>query len=157
LNGLVPVLAARRSLKDTMRMDVTQLQGQDNNPLKFLPSGDAVLQALAAGKLGGFLSLSDAVERGFSDIKAHEVAAMVALQGVVKAMLVKFDPAAIETRDGAGKLFGRGADKAKSWDLFVALHGSLAGRSDETTRRIVNEEFSRAYAEQVRASAGGEP
>ncbi len=154
---MVPVLAARRSLKDALRMEQTQLQGQENNPLKFLPSGDAVVQALMARKLAGFMSLSQAVAQGFRDIKAHEVAAVVSLQAVVKNLIGRFDPAAIETQGGAGKLFGRGVDKGKLWYQFVSLHASLAGKSDETTRKIVNEEFSRAYAEQVQNSGNGDP
>ena len=156
LNGIVPVLAARRSLKDALRMEQTQLQGQDNNPLKFLPSGDDVVQALAARKLAGFMPLAEAVRQGFRDIQAHEVAAVVSLQAVVKTMLERFDPASMENQGQAPRLFGRGADKARLWDQFVATHAAMAGKDDETTRKIVNQEFSRAYAEQVRAAAEGE-
>jgi type VI secretion system FHA domain protein len=149
LNGLVPILGARRSLKDELRIDQTRLQPRENNPLKFLPSGDAVLQALMARDAGGFLPLSKAVREGFEDVRAHEVAAVVALDAVIGNLLGQFDPSAMEQSGTSGKLFGRGPDKAKLWDRFVSLHSSLVGNLEETTRKLVAEEFARAYAQQV--------
>src|ERR1700742_2807896 len=110
---MVPVLAGRRALKDALRMELTQLQGQGNNPLKFLPSGDAVVQAVASRKLSGFMSVPEAVAEGFRDIRAHEVPAVMSLQAVVARMLERFDPAALEARSGSTKLFGKGVDKSK--------------------------------------------
>lgn len=153
--GLVPVLTARRSLKDELRMDQTRLQPKENNPLKFLPSGEAVLQALIDRKLTGFLPLSQAVREGFDDIKAHEVAALVALDAVIKNLLTRFDPASMEAPGASGKLFGRGLDKAKLWDNFVRVHAALSGNLEETTRKLVGEEFARAYAQQVESTRRG--
>jgi type VI secretion system FHA domain protein len=148
VDGLVPVLRARRSLKDELRIDQTRLQARENNPLKFLPSGDAVLQAVIARKLTGFVSLPQAVREGFNDIKAHEVAAIVALEAVIKNLLARFDPNAISGQGGT-RFFGRGPDKAKLWDQFVALHAALCNNPEETTHKLVGEEFARAYAQQV--------
>jgi type VI secretion system protein len=152
LGGLVTVLAARRSLKDTFRIEQTQLQGQNNNPLKFLPAGDAVIEALMAKKLAGFMPLAGAVAQGFRDVQAHEVAAIVSLQSIVRALLDQLDPAAIEERMGATRAFGRGADKAKLWDQFVSLHRTLTEKSSDMASEIVNREFARAYDEQIRAA-----
>jgi type VI secretion system FHA domain protein len=153
--GLVPVLSARRSLKDELRMDQTRLQPKENNPLKFLPSGEAVLQALVDRKLTGFLPLSQAVREGFGDIKAHEVAALVALDAVIKNLLARFDPASFEAPGTSGKLFGRGPDKSKLWENFVRLHAALSGNLEETTRKVVGEEFANAYAKQVALTRNG--
>jgi predicted component of type VI protein secretion system len=46
-------------------------------------------------------------------------------------------------------MFGRGPDKARLWDSFVRLHAALSGNLEETTRKLVGEEFARAYAQQV--------
>ena len=153
--GLVPVLTARRSLKDELRMDQTRLKPKENNPLKFLPSGEAVLQALIDRKLTGFLPLSQAIREGFGDIKAHEVAALVALDAVIKNLLARFDPASMEAPGSGGRLFGRGPDKARLWDNFVRVHTTLSGNLEETTRRLVGEEFARAYAQQVDSARHG--
>jgi len=153
--GLVPVLTARRSLKDELRMDQTRLKPKENNPLKFLPSGEAVLQALIDRKLTGFLPLSQAIREGFGDIKAHEVAALVALDAVIKNLLARFDPASMEVPGASSKLFGRGPDKTKLWDNFVRVHTTLSGNLEETTRKLVGEEFARAYAQQVDAARRG--
>jgi type VI secretion system FHA domain protein len=155
VGGLVPVLSARRSLKDELRMDQTRLKPKENNPLKFLPSGEAVLQALIDRKLTGFLPLAQAIREGFGDIKAHEVASLVALDAVIRNLLARFDPASMETPGSSGKFFGRGPDKTKLWDNFVRVHTTLSGNLEETTRRLVGEEFARAYAQQVDAARHG--
>ncbi|MBV8472318.1 MAG: type VI secretion system-associated FHA domain protein TagH [Hyphomicrobiales bacterium] len=148
--GLVPTLNARRSMKDELRIDQTRLQPKENNPLKFLPSGEAVLQALLDRQLDGFLPLSQALREGLDDIKAHEVATLVALDAVVRSILARFDPVVLEAQSGApAKVFGRGPDKARLWDNFARLHATLSGDLEETTRKLVGEEFARAYAQQV--------
>ena len=148
--GLVPTLNARRSMKDELRIDQTRLQPKENNPLKFLPSGEAVLKALVDRELDGFLPLSQALREGLNDIKAHEVATLVALDAVVKSTLARFDPVALEAQGGAaGKMFGRGPDKSRLWDHFVRVYAGLSGNLEETTRKLVGEEFARAYAQQV--------
>jgi type VI secretion system FHA domain protein len=148
--GLVPTLGARRSMKDELRIDQTRLQPKENNPLKFLPSGDAVLKALVDRELDGFLPLSQALQEGLDDIKAHEVATVVALDAVVKSMLARFDPVALEAQGGApSKMFGRGPDKTRLWDEFVRVHAALSGNLEETTRKLVGEEFAQAYAQQI--------
>lgn len=148
--GLVPTLNARSSMKDELRIDQTRLRPKENNPLKFLPSGEAVLKALVDRELEGFLPLSQALREGFSDIKAHEVATLVALDAVVKSVLARFDPGALEAQAGApSKMFGRGPDKTRLWDQFVRLHAGLSDNLEETTRKLVGEEFARAYAHQV--------
>jgi type VI secretion system protein len=106
-------------------------------------------------KLTGFLPLSQAVREGFDDIKAHEVAALVALDAVIKNLLTRFDPASMEAPGASGKLFGRGLDKAKLWDNFVRVHAALSGNLEETTRKLVGEEFARAYAQQVESTRRG--
>jgi type VI secretion system FHA domain protein len=157
VDGMMPVLAARRSLKGELHMDQTRLQPRENNPLKFLSSGGEVLRAALKPDASGFLSLSEAMREGFSDIRAHEVAAIVALQGVVKAVLERFDPAALEGSGGGGKLFGRGPDKGKLWDQFLARYAAIADDPDRTIRDIVGGEFARAYAQQTQAETQGRP
>jgi type VI secretion system FHA domain protein len=156
VGGLVPILSARRSLKEELRMDQTRLQPKENNPLKFLPSGEAVLQALVDRKLTGFLPLSQAIREGFADVQAHEFAALVALDAVIKNLLTQFNPASMETGGSGGKLFGRGPDKTKLWDNFVRVHAGLSNNLEETTRRLVAEEFARAYSQQIESKGQGE-
>jgi type VI secretion system FHA domain protein len=157
VDGMMPVLAARRSLKGEMHMDQTRLQPRENNPLKFLSSGDEVLRAALKPDASGFLSLSDAMREGFKDIRAQEIAAIVALQGVVKAVLDRFDPAALEGSGSGGKLFGRGPDKGKLWDQFAARYAAIADDPDRTIREIVGGEFARAFAQQTQAETQGRP
>jgi type VI secretion system FHA domain protein len=155
--GLVPILNSRRSIKSELRVEQTTLQPRENNPLKFLPSGEAVLLALLDRERRGFLPLATAMREGFNDVKAHEVATLIALEAVARNILARFDPKTVESQAGApSRLFGRGPDRAKLWATYENTHASLAGNLDKTAHELINEEFARAYAGQVQTMQKGD-
>lgn len=153
--GLHSVLAARSMLKGEFQVEQTRIQSSGNNAFKFVRSGDEALRKTLANE-SGFLSLSRAVRDGFHDIKAHEVAAMMAMRAVIGNVLTRVSPPVIETDDTGGGLFGRRTDKAKLWDRFVEMHASMVNDIDRTTRSFIGEEFSRTYDEQVAKLRRGE-
>lgn len=152
--GLVAILSARKSMKDEFRIEQTRLAAHENNPFKFFRSGDEALRRIVAEAKPGYLPLDKAVRQGFSDIQAHEVATVVAMQSALRKLLATMAPAAIEAGAERGLLGGR-PDKAKMWDRFVETHARLAGDLDSTTRDMLAEELSRAYAEQANSGEGG--
>ncbi|WP_181832617.1 type VI secretion system-associated FHA domain protein TagH [Bosea caraganae] len=151
-SGLVAILSARKSLKDEFRIDQTRLAALENNPFKFFRSGDDALRRVIAEGKPGYLPLDRAVKQGFSDIQAHEVATVVAMQSALRKLLARMAPAAIESGTEPG-LLGRRPDKGKLWDRYVEAHGGLASDLDRTTREMLAEEFARAYAEQTKGAA----
>lgn len=151
-SGLVAILSARKSLKDEFRIDQTRLAALENNPFKFFRSGDDALRRVIIEGKPGYLPLDRAVKQGFSDIQAHEVATVVAMQSALRKLLARMAPAAIEGSTEPG-LLGRRPDKSKLWDRYVEAHGGLSSDLDRTTREMLAEEFARAYAEQTKTTS----
>jgi type VI secretion system protein len=157
-SGLHSVLAARGMIKNEFHMEQTQIRPGDNNAFKFLKNGlDALRKALTGER--GFLPLARSVREGFQDIKAHEMAAMMAMRGAVSNVLTRMSPQRLETDSAATGLFGGRIDKAKLWDRFVELHTSMVNDIDSTTRAYIADEFARSYNSQLAAlrEAEGRP
>lgn len=151
-SGLVAILSARKSLKDEFRIDQTRLAALENNPFKFFRTGDDALRRVIVEGKPGYLPLDRAVKQGFSDIQAHEVATVVAMQSALRKLLARMAPVAIEGATEPG-LLGRRPDKGKLWDRYVEAHGGLSSDLDRTTREMLAEEFARAYAEQTKGAS----
>jgi type VI secretion system protein len=154
-SGLQSVLAARGMIKNEFHIEQTQIRSGNNNAFKFLKSGlDALRKSLI--REHGFLPLAQSVREGFHDIKAHEVAAMVAMRGAVSNVLTRMSPQRLETDNATTGLFGGRIDKAKLWDRFVELHASMVNDIDRTTRAYIADEFARSYNSQISASRQAE-
>lgn len=143
-SGLVDVLAARRLFKEEFRLDRTRIQPEKNNPFKFYKTGEEALGKAAGGGESGFQSLSAGMKEGFTELKAHELASVTAMQEAIATVLAKLDPASIQAEDAAGGFFGRGDGKAL-WERYKDLHAGLAQDPEATSRKIVSEQFLRAY------------
>lgn len=142
--GLSDVLAARRLFKEEFRLDRTRIQPEQNNPFKFYKTGEEALNKAAAGESSGFLPLGAAMTEGFTELKAHELASVTAMQEAIATVLAKLDPASIQAEDAAGGFFGRGDGKAL-WERYKELHAGLSQDPEATSRKIVSEQFLRAY------------
>ncbi|MDQ0314295.1 type VI secretion system-associated FHA domain protein TagH [Amorphus orientalis] len=151
--GLSDVLAARRLFKEEFRLDQTRIQPEDNNPFKFYGSGQEALQRALSKPEPGFLKLDEAMETGFTEIKAHEMAAVTVMQEAIGAILAQLDPASIQAEDAAGGFFGRGDGKAL-WERYKELHAQLSQDPETTTRRLVSDQFMRAYDKNLAALKG---
>ena len=151
---LAPLLASRRSIKSELRVEMTSLSPRENDPLKFLPSGEKALRATLVGDRGGFLPLSAAIEEALQDVKAREVATLIALEQAAKTILARFNPRAIEEPAPAAKgMFARG-DQPRCGGVR-ARDAALTDNLDKTARDLAAEAFARAYAEQDRGDRRG--
>ncbi len=149
--GLVEILAARRSVKDEFRIEQTRLQASENNPFKFFPTGEKALARIVVGD-EGYMPLDEAIGESLRDIKAHEVAAMAALQAAVTHVLSRLDPKRIEA-EGARGAFG-GVDKKALWDRFTELHAGFSGDIEGAARDVVSKAFMEAYERQLNQMKG---
>jgi len=99
--------------------------------------------------------LDVAVRHGFTDIKAHEVATMTAMQNSMRQLFQRIGPAAVEQSAGQS-MFGRRPDKSKLWDQFVELYNRFADALEFSVPEIVATEFARVYHEQIEQMNRGE-
>lgn len=151
-DGLATVLSARAQLKDEFRLTRTQVAARENNAFKFAGSGREALDTLLPMPTPGFLPFDRAVEAGFLDIAAHEVATMVGMRAAFSGLLKRFQPENLKARfaDQGKALFGRGgSEKARCWDAFVAYYADLADGADDVFNSVFSEAFERAYEEQI--------
>jgi type VI secretion system FHA domain protein len=156
ITGLIEVLSARSAIKDEFRMDQTQIQPQQNNPLKFFRTGEEALRRTLLATQPGFLPLDVATRKGFDDIKAHEVAAMTAMQKAIPVLFQRLSPVAIE-QAAAPSTFGRKPDKSKLWDQFVELYNRFADTLEFSMPETIAKEFARVYREQIDQMNNGGP
>ncbi len=159
VGGLRALLAARSSIKQEARLEMTTLRATENNPLKFTVSDeDALRHLLRRDPQPGFLGPLEAVEEVMRDLKAHQVATLAGLEATLKGMFQRFDPARLEREFSDRSLLGTlvpGHRKARCWDLFGAEFRRITEEAEEDVQALFGREFARAYEEQVRRLRAG--
>lgn len=160
-NGLRELLAVRATVKDHAGLDRTQISAALNNPLKLAVNGREATAALLGRAEEGYLAPLAAVEAGFRDLKAHELAILEGVQSAVEELLELFDPAELERRlDDAAMLavLIQGGRRARLWELYQERYGEIAGAARTRFMGRLDDAFRSAYARksaEVSARASG--
>ena len=148
VEGMREVLMTRASIKSEFRIDKTMLKAKENNPLKFSTSGEEAMKALLHKPAAGYMPAERAVQEGFEDIRAHQLAVMAGLQVALTALLKRFDPEMLAKRLEKSSLLS--SKKAQYWDLFTELYQEIAREAEDDFQNLFGREFSRAYEEQIK-------
>jgi type VI secretion system protein ImpI len=131
--NLAQLLASRSETKGVMRSaDRTMIQAIENNPLKFTATAEEALAIMFGAPTRSYLKGSEAVERSFADLKAHQVQTFGAIQAALDKFFEDFAPERIDrstpTDHGlSGLVVSR---KAKLWDAYVERWRTTTKRSD---------------------------
>jgi type VI secretion system protein ImpI len=123
VEGLMQLLSARRQARLVARSSRhTVIQAFDNNPLKFSPNVQEALRTMFGPPTRGYLDPLQAIQRGFEDLKRHEIKTYSAMQHALAAFVSELDPKSIEqsTQADSGISALVSSRKAKLWDLYVA-------------------------------------
>jgi FHA domain-containing protein len=150
--GLLDLLAARAMTKREVRADMTVIVAKDNNPLKFSPDMEAALTHLLVPRGRGFMPPLRAVGDAYDDLRAHQLGFMAGMRSALAVVLARFDPRALEE-----KLAGTSVvdsilpthRKAKLWDMFGELYGTIAKDAQNDFHLLFGHEFLRAYQAHV--------
>lgn len=152
VGGLRDVLMARAEIKNEFRIDKTMIGARENNPLKFSASVEETMRALLLPTVPGYLPAEKAVDQGFDDLKAHQMAVMAGMQVALNSLLKRFDPEVlgknIEKQSGLTSLV-RGK-KAAYWDAFIEHYEEIAREAEDDFQSLFGREFSRAYEKQTK-------
>ncbi|MEZ5666435.1 MAG: type VI secretion system-associated FHA domain protein TagH [Alphaproteobacteria bacterium] len=151
--GLQEALATRAEIKEELDVSRTMIGATSNNPLKLGLSLEEGIVALLRRPGGGFLAPQDAVELGFRDVQAHQVATMAAMHLALRRLLAKFDPQALSRRLEETSVLNSllpGARKSKYWEVYCDFYASIAGDAESEFHEFFTKEFSQAYEEQSR-------
>ncbi len=152
--GLRDLLGARKMAKAEFRIDATMVKAAGNSALKFSPDTDRALAAMVGQAPPGFLPGAEAVEQGFQDIKAHELAMVTTISLILNEIAGQLDPAVIRAKAGEGGMLPS-SRKAGWWDEYERVFAALRGADPEPGQAPLLRHFAQAYAEQVQRTSGG--
>lgn len=143
VEGISLALQARADMKRQMRVSVTTLDANDNNPLKFSSSIDQMLELMLGMHARGFKDPVLAVKEGFDDLVNHQLAMSAGIQGSLLSVLKRFDPERIEQSYDKGLVFQK---KAKCWEDYCNAYPMLVNGALED---IFGDEFAATYERQL--------
>lgn len=153
VQGIMEALTVRTNLKSAFRVNQTMIGPTENNPLKFSVNVDGALENMLLKRGVGFLPALEAVQEGFNDIKAHQVATMAGMQGALKGVLERFNPEELEERFTIGpkgsKLLSA-YNKARFWDRYKELYEDIVMEAMDNFQNLLGEEFALAYEDQIK-------
>ncbi|WP_367185918.1 type VI secretion system-associated FHA domain protein TagH [Mesorhizobium escarrei] len=132
--------AAKLLAKSTHR---TMISAADNNPLKFVPGTDDILEIMFARRRSGYLDARHSVEDAFRDLKTHEFATYAAMQAALSRLLDDLSPEAISKKLPPTSFTSK---KGLAWDAFVAKWRTMEEAHENGMLDIFLAYFSEAYA-----------
>jgi type VI secretion system protein ImpI len=132
--------AAKMLAKSTQR---TMISAADNNPLKFVPGTDDILEIMFARRRTGYLDARRSIEDAFRDLKTHEFATYAAMQAALSRLLDDLSPEAIGKKLPPTSFTSK---KSQAWDAFVATWRTMEEAHENGMLDIFLAYFSEAYA-----------
>ena len=148
VQGGMDLLGARAVVKQEVRMAVTLINPDANNPLKFLPSADVALAQMFAPRMPGFMPAEQALKDAYADLVTHQTAMAAGTQAALEAIFERFNPDQMEARLAAeGRLnrFFTGVKKAQLWDSYRERYRSLREEIRGDFFRRLGADFHDAY------------
>lgn len=150
--GALQLLLTRQEFKREVRAQVTMIAAQANNPLKFSPTVEVALAHLLGPGARGFMPAEAAMRDAYQDLRAHEFGVMVGMRAALAHVIEQFAPDALEqniaARSKLDAIFSANR-KARLWDQFVALYGSIAKEAEDDFHNLFGKAFLQAYEEQM--------
>jgi type VI secretion system FHA domain protein len=152
MRGAVELLVARAALKREMRAEMTMIVSRENNPLKFSPTVEVVLQHLLGPPTPGFMPAATAVRDAFDDLRAHQLGVMAGMRAALDGVLQRFNPQQLEgklTRKSAIDSLIPSTRKAKLWEAFNELFAQLQTEAQDDFDELFGKAFLKAYEDQL--------
>jgi len=154
VSGLLVMVEARARAKAQMGAELTGLQLEGNNPIKFARTPEQALAQLLNPPESGFMDSDKAVEDAYLDLQSHQVATLKAIPGALRATLDRFSPGSVRRRRGGeigglAKYFGVFRDAAL-WRYYEQDYVAVKKESDEAFMEVFSREFRKAYERQLR-------
>jgi type VI secretion system FHA domain protein len=154
VQGLIEVLRARAEVKDEMRMSLTRVKTEENNPLKFAANAENALALLLGPRNPAFLPPVEAFEDALNDIRFHQMAMVAGMRAAFEHVLDSFDPQRLQERvDKRAKPAGLLAlgTKPRYWEQYALHYQELTEDRDTAFQRLFGLEFAKAYEKQLDA------
>ncbi|RQS10123.1 type VI secretion system-associated FHA domain protein TagH [Burkholderia sp. Bp9002] len=156
-NGTVELLSSRSILKREVKAHMTMLLDRENNPLKLLPDGGAVLRQMFGLPLPGFMSPQSAVSDAFQDLHAHQIGMVAGMRAALMDLLTRFSPQRLRERDDAPPWYEKRVPmlyKARLWDRYAATHRDTVFAIEDDFASVFGKAFLAAYDAEVESYRG---
>lgn len=148
IGGMQQSLRTRSEVKNELRMNMTTLQSEGNNPLKFSSDINQTLSLILENR-AGYLSAMQAFKQGFRDLQAHQVAELAATRAALDSLLQQLSPEQLIYRFEQESLLPRWRNKKASyWRKYIKLHQAL-NKDEDWRSNLISRDYARAYEEQV--------
>lgn len=150
--GLVVLVEARARAKSQMGAEMTGLQLEGNNPIKFARSPEQALARLLGPPEPGFMDADRAVEDALLDIQSHQMATLRAIPGALRSTLDRFSPGAVRRRAAGMGLLARifpAFRDAALWRGYEREYVKVKNESDEAFMEVFAKGFRKAYDRQL--------
>ena len=152
LKGMMDIMQSRSEIKNQFRMNMTTIQSVENNPLKFSPNIDDLLEKMFMLRNKAYKKPVDAVREGFQEIADHQLALIAGLRAAFDSMMKRFDPVALEKqfdRQKKGSIT-LSMGKSKYWHSYAEYYKSLIDNRESSFQHLFGDQFVQAYEEQLR-------
>ncbi|MEO5323547.1 type VI secretion system-associated FHA domain protein TagH [Mesorhizobium sp. CC13] len=143
VDELAQLLKARAAAKALAKSSHrTMIGGADNNPLKFIPRADEILEIMFARRHAGYLDARRSIEDAFRDLKSHEIATYAAMQAALSRLLSELSPEAMERKAPPSFV----SKKGRAWDAYVATWEAKEDAHENGMLDVFLAYFAEAYA-----------
>lgn len=152
VQGTLQLLLTRQKFKHELRAEVTMIEAQANNPLKFSPNAGVALAHLLGPGVRGFMPASEAMRDAFDDLRAHQFGVMVGTRAALAQLIARFAPDELEKKIAAKSALDNlftAHRKAKLWDQFVQFYAEIATEAEEDFHSVFGKAFVQAYEDQM--------
>lgn len=153
MQGCMDLLGSRASTKQEVRMAVTLINAEANNPLKFLPTGGSALAQMFGPKMPGFMSGPLAVENAYEDLQLHQAAMAAGTQAALQGLFERFDPQILEAQlesQGRHRSLFASQRQARLWELYRDRYEWLKEEVKNQSPASWGNEFHSAYTSETR-------
>ena len=148
IQGSMDLLNSRAVAKQEVRIAVTLINAEANNPLKFLPTSAAALAQIFGPKMPGFMNGPAAISNAHDDLRRHEMAMMAGMQAVLQGLFDRFNPDTIETQleaHGRHRSLFNVQRQAKLWNIYRHQYQWLRDEMKNQSPASWGSEFHEAY------------
>ena len=131
----------------------TMTSATGNNPIKFLPDAQQIIDAMYLHPRDGFMKGGDSFETAMKDLRVHQIAVFAALQPALSHVLAGLSPDEIEDGTSSGNLLG-GSRRGRLWDIFVERWDNKANAGENGMLDAFLQAFAESYAKANKSTDG---
>ena len=156
VTGTMHSLRTRADIKNEMRLNMTVVQSEGNNPLKFCSDYQQAMELMLQPR-GGYLNGEQALRQGMQELQAHQVASLAATRAAISGVIEQLSPERLVYRFEqtiSKPRFGR--VDGRYWRAYHQLHQGL--NDDQDWRQsLFARHYSTTYEEQAQLLTTANP